>query len=949
MKFRKKVAAVLMAVAVAVTSVGVPESSVEHASAAGDFVDLDQAQMTEEMGAGWNLGNQLEAANNGQVAETNWGNPVITENLIKAVKAAGFRSIRIPVSYMNKIGSDEAYTIDAAWLDRVQQVVDMCMAQGLYAIINMHGDGYTTLDGGWLFCAASDQTVIRQKYQACWKQIAARFKDYDEHLIFESMNEEFDGTYGNPSATAYANINAYNQIFVDTVRQTGGNNDRRWLMIPGWNTNINYTADNYGFQLPTDHYLADRLASGEKRIMISVHYYDPWDFCGTESGEVTQWGDTVTDSSKEASWGNESYLNTQFQKMYRTFVQKGYPVVIGEYGSIDKSEFDSANTVNRAEFAGKVCAYAQKYNMIPVCWDNGHNGKYGFGLFDRYTYQVTQPEIIRAIMQVYGKTATESPAVTNTAAPTSTPEGTDTTEEPRETTEPAEGAMHVRLYLQETSGWKSLSSEKNAALQKTGETFCLSVNATDVQLGNIGSLYLKEEEEDGSKISYVQIQLDALKVNGKSYAFKQNTYTYDAAAGDSQQKNVFDFSLINVWSDITTYIENVTVDAENYRASFDDVAYQGNNTVEIQFHVNAIAGDAVSDPTPTASVEPTVTPSAAPSEMPSVTPGIASSDIPSQTPGTTSAGSPSVTPSAAPSEMPSATPGNVPSETPLQTPGTMPSALPSWMPEKTASAPVETVKPTVTPVVAASEEPADTPMVTASAKPNNTPGVTATVKSDNTPSVTATVQPSSVPTVKPTATASSSPTVSPCTSNVPGDKENSLSVGTMLTEPSTGVIYRVTNAGIIRNGKVTGAQVEYVRAGSTKQTQKVPDAVAIRNVTYRVTSIASGAFSGSSVTNIVIGKNVNQIKTKAFYMCTSLRSIVIPKSVKKIGAKAFYNCINLQKITIRTTALTDKRIGAKAFSRIGKRAVIKVPGKKYKAYKKLLRKKGSPKTVRYRK
>ena len=781
MKIRKKVAAVLMAVAVAVTSVGVPESSVEHASAAGDFVDLDQAQMTEEMGAGWNLGNQLEAANNGQVAETNWGNPVITENLIKAVKAAGFRSIRIPVSYMNKIGSDEAYTIDAAWLDRVQQVVDMCMAQGLYAIINMHGDGYTTLDGGWLFCASSDQTVIRQKYQACWKQIAARFKDYDEHLIFESMNEEFDGSYGNPSATAYANINAYNQIFVDTVRQTGGNNDRRWLMIPGWNTNINYTADNYGFQLPTDHYLADSLASGEKRIMISVHYYDPWDFCGTESGAVTQWGDTVTDSSREASWGNESYLNTQFQKMYRTFVQKGYPVVIGEYGSIDKSEFDSANTVNRAEFAGKVCAYAQKYNMIPVYWDNGHNGKYGFGLFDRYTYQVTQPEIIRAIMQVYGKTATESPAVTNTAAPTSTPEGTDTTEEPRETT------------------------------------------------------------------------------------------------------------------------------------------------------------------------EPTVTPSAAPSEMPSVTPGIASSDIPSQTPSTTSAGSPSVTPSAAPSEIPSATPGNVPSETPIQTPGTMPSALPSWMPEKTASAPVETVKPTVTPVVAASEEPADTPMVTASAKPNNTPGVTATVKPDNTPSVTATAQPSSVPTVKPTATASSSPTVSPCTSNVPGDKENSLSVGTMLSEPSTGVIYRVTNAGIIRNGKVTGAQVEYVRAGSTKQTQKVPDTVSIRKVTYRVTSIASGAFARSSVTNIVIGKNVKQIKTKAFYMCTSLRSIVIPKSVKKIGAKAFYNCINLQKITIRTTALTGKRIGAKAFSRIGKRAVIKVPGKKYKAYKKLLRKKGSPKTVRYRK
>ena len=186
----------------------------------------------------------------------------------------------------------------------------MCVNNGLYAIINMHGDGYTTLDGGWLFCGSSNQTAIKAKYKAVWKQIATKFKNYDQHLVFESMNEEFDGTYGTPSSTAYANINAYNQIFVDTVRQTGGNNAKRWLMIPGWNTNITYTVGNYGFSLPTDNYRDSSIST--PRIMISVHYYDPWDFCGEESSNVTQWGETATNSSKISSWRDESALKSQF-------------------------------------------------------------------------------------------------------------------------------------------------------------------------------------------------------------------------------------------------------------------------------------------------------------------------------------------------------------------------------------------------------------------------------------------------------------------------------------------------------------------------------------------------------------------------------------------------------------------------------------------------------------
>lgn len=401
----KKIFAVVMAAAVTLSTLnGFHGFSAPKTAKAASFVNLNQSQITSAMGAGWNLGNQLEASLNGTPNETSWGNPTINANLIKAVKNAGFRSIRIPVSYLGKIGSNSSYTIDSSWLNRVQQVVDMCIANDLYVIINMHGDGYHSVDGGWLFCDGSNQTAIRAKYKACWKQIATRFQSYDQHLIFESMNEEFDGTYGTPNRTYYENINQLNQIFVDTVRTSGGNNAKRWLMLPGWNTNVNYTVGDYGFRVPTDN----NCTAGGKRIMISVHYYDPWGFCGEESTTATQWGNKANNSSKVDSWGDESYLKSQFNSLYNKFCSQGYPVVIGEYGAIDKSAFDSNNTACRAEFASKVCTYAKKYGCIPIWWDNGVTGTYGFGLFNRNTGAVTQPKIINAITAVYPSSGNNS-------------------------------------------------------------------------------------------------------------------------------------------------------------------------------------------------------------------------------------------------------------------------------------------------------------------------------------------------------------------------------------------------------------------------------------------------------------------------------------------------------------------------------------------------------------
>lgn len=363
-------------------------------------------KIAEDMGAGWNLGNTLEANSGGTPDETCWGNPAATQEMIDAVAQAGFSTVRVPVSYLSKIDDNDGYKIDSAWLDRVQEVVDYCYKDNLYVIINVHGDGYNTIDGGWLLVNGEDQDAIKKKYEAVWKQIAERFKGYDEHLVFESMNEVFNGEYSDPVTEQYQNLNDYNQIFVDTVRSTSGNNTHRWLLVPGWNTNIDYTCGDYGFKMPED----TKCTAKENRLMLSVHYYDPWDYCGTETVKTYLWGakgtqllekyDGLTDKAM-ATWGDESHLETQFTKLNDQFVSKGIPVVIGEYGCIDKSNANATLvgvvTENRAYFDGYVAGTAASKGIIPVYWDNGANGAYGFGLFDRKTYEQTQPEIISAI------------------------------------------------------------------------------------------------------------------------------------------------------------------------------------------------------------------------------------------------------------------------------------------------------------------------------------------------------------------------------------------------------------------------------------------------------------------------------------------------------------------------------------------------------------------------
>ncbi len=374
------------------SSVSVPETQVSENNG---WDELNAAEITRAMGLGWNLGNQLEASVNGMPSETAWGNPVITEELIQMVKNAGFSTVRVPVSYLLKIGGAPDYTIDKAWLDRVQEVVDYVIKNDMYAVINIHGDAYYTVQNSWLLCVNGNQDEIKAKYRAVWEQIAERFKDYDERLIFESMNEVFDNTYGSPNPAGYENINDYNRIFTETVRATGGNNARRWLLIPGWNTNIDYTAGDYGFKIPED----TLCEADGKRLMISVHYYDPYNFTLDENMGTakTQWGKYATQNYD--NWGQEDYVDEQMKRLNERFVRQGYPVVIGELGVQDKSHISGDFGEYRRYWYEYVVSSARENGCVPVCWDNGWNGEKSFAFFDRTSCEVTQPGIIEAIMR----------------------------------------------------------------------------------------------------------------------------------------------------------------------------------------------------------------------------------------------------------------------------------------------------------------------------------------------------------------------------------------------------------------------------------------------------------------------------------------------------------------------------------------------------------------------
>lgn len=330
---------------------------------------LTALEATRLMGNGINLGNTLEACDNNVGIKTNaplsyetyWGQPKTTQAMIDGMKAAGFDTIRIPVAWMTNATHlyEGDYTIDAGYMDRVEEVVRYARKAGMYVIINDHWDG------GWygMFGSESAETraLAMEAYKGMWQQIAERFRDYSDYLVFESANEELGGRFDENSPLycsdsvvtyltddeRYALTNEINQTFVDVVRATGGNNATRFLLIAGYSTNIDQTCDDR-FQMPKD--------TADSKLMVSVHYYDPWSYCGASSAaSATKWG-KVSDYE---------YLDQQLAKMTK-FTEAGYGVVIGEYGALPGSDGLKDNTLAYHTAFLDACT---KYNLTNCLWD----------------------------------------------------------------------------------------------------------------------------------------------------------------------------------------------------------------------------------------------------------------------------------------------------------------------------------------------------------------------------------------------------------------------------------------------------------------------------------------------------------------------------------------------------------------------------------------------------
>jgi endoglucanase len=345
--------------------------------------------LAHQINIGWNLGNTLESNNNYfSGSETMWGNPKTTQDMITAVKNAGFNAVRIPVCWGAHLSDVTNWTIDADWLARVKEVVDYAYSQGLYIILNSHHDGWFEFD-----CNASDSSLVRKKEVSMWTQIALKFRDYDEHLIFAGMNEPHQGNdWGSPSGEHAAVESYYEQVFVNTVRATGGRNAYRCLMVQPWCCNPSYMSS---LKQP-----ADKAAN---RIILEFHYYTPWNFCGTDGTDCVRfWGDDYKSYGTLSTYGTAESIKSDFATLKSTYIDKGIPVIMGEFG-VNRHTFTETEITSGLQAKGEesrdyylkwLVSTAHSYGIPLFYWDNGAlgaattsavmgSGSNAFALFDR--------------------------------------------------------------------------------------------------------------------------------------------------------------------------------------------------------------------------------------------------------------------------------------------------------------------------------------------------------------------------------------------------------------------------------------------------------------------------------------------------------------------------------------------------------------------------------------
>lgn len=319
------------------------------------------AQLAAKMSIGWNIGNTLEAIG----GETAWGNPKVTNDLIKQVKQSGFNAIRIPCSW-NQYADKTTAKIQDTWLARVKEVVQYCVNNDVYVILNIHWDG------GWLEnnVTPDKKDSVNDKQKAFWEQIATTFRDFDEHLLFASANEP-----NVDNAAQMEVLLSYHQTFINAVRSTGGRNRYRVLVIQGPGTDIEKT-NSLMSALPVD--------ATPNRMMAEVHYYTPYQFCLMDKDEswgkmFYYWGQnyhSTTDATRNVTSGEETDLNKFFGMMKTKFVDKGIPVIVGEFEAIRRTSLTGSDLtlhLNSRSFYFKYLVKQAKANgLLPFYWDIGN-------------------------------------------------------------------------------------------------------------------------------------------------------------------------------------------------------------------------------------------------------------------------------------------------------------------------------------------------------------------------------------------------------------------------------------------------------------------------------------------------------------------------------------------------------------------------------------------------
>lgn len=376
-------------------------------------------EVQAKMGMGFNIGNSMEVPND----PTAWGNPYPTQALLDSVKAAGFNTVRIPCAWDSHTSGGK---VTETWLDSVKTVVDYAMRAGLYTILNIHHEG----EGGWFqtnIGTSVDQTVDN-KMKTYWTQIANKFKNYNERLIFAGANEP--GPNVDPwTAQHVSTLMHYYQTFIDAVRATGGNNETRTLIIQGLNTDIDKSVAN----APVSTFPKDKVTG---YLMFEVHYYDPYQYTlmtsqqdwGAPGGEMIlpqyYYGDYLKASEPKRNAGYNAWEKSvdsklasithpqeQFAKMKSNYVDKGYPVIVGEFGANVRSPELSGNDLNlhkqgRVQWHKDVASAARQYGLTPILWDMGNESNN----YDNMAYirrqsepvgKVVDTDVINALRSVY--------------------------------------------------------------------------------------------------------------------------------------------------------------------------------------------------------------------------------------------------------------------------------------------------------------------------------------------------------------------------------------------------------------------------------------------------------------------------------------------------------------------------------------------------------------------